>query len=137
MADHREIAFESAVEHSLTTYGGYEKCDPALYDQARALHPQLVLDFIQTTQPKQWQGIADYYGPNADETFLTELTLALESRGTLDVLRHGLDFFGQAFHLAYFAPASGMNPETAKLYKQNRITRSEEHTSELQSPCNL
>jgi hypothetical protein len=25
MADHREIAFESAVEHSLTTSGGYEK----------------------------------------------------------------------------------------------------------------
>ena len=121
MAD-REIAFESAVEHSLATYGGYEKGDPALYDQARALHPQLVLDFIQTTQPKQWQVIADYYAANAGETFLAELTLALESRGTLDVLRHGLDFFGQTFHLAYFAPASGLNPDTAKLYQANRLT---------------
>jgi hypothetical protein len=41
MADHREIAFESAVEHSLTTFGGYEKGDPALYDRASALHPKL------------------------------------------------------------------------------------------------
>ena len=32
------------------------------------------------------------------------------------------NFFGQTFHLAYFAPASGMNPETAKLYEQNRFT---------------
>ena len=122
MADHREIAFEAAVEHSLTTSGGYEKGDPRLYDPSRALHPQLVLDFIRTTQPKPWQVIADYYGPNAGETFLAELTLALESRGTLDVLRHGLDFFGQTFHLAYFAPASGLNPETAKLYQSNRLT---------------
>ena len=38
------------------------------------------------------------------------------------MLRHGLDFFGQTFHLAYFAPASGLNPETAKLYKANRLT---------------
>src|ERR1035438_6615061 len=114
MADHREIAFEAAVEHSLTTSGGYERGDPALYDRARALHPHLVLDFVQTTQPKQWQVIADYYAANAGETFLAELTLALESRGTLDVLRHGLDFFGQTFHLAYFAPASGLNPETAR-----------------------
>jgi hypothetical protein len=36
MADHREIAFEAAVEHSLTTSGGYEKGDPALYDRTRA-----------------------------------------------------------------------------------------------------
>ena len=122
MADHREIAFEAAVEHSLITSGGYEHADPALYDRARALHPHVVLDFVRATQPKSWHVIADYYGADANETFLTELTLALESRGTLDVLRHGLDFFGQTFHLAYFAPASGLNPETAKLYRSNRLT---------------
>ena len=122
MVDHREIAFESAVEHSLATCGGYEKGDSAFYDRPRALHPHLVLDFVQTTQPKSWQAIAAYYGANAAEAFLNELTLALDSRGTLDVLRHGLDFFGQTFHLAYFAPASGLNPETAKLYKSNRLT---------------
>ena len=60
MADHREIAFESAVEYSLTTSGGYEKGDPALYDRTRALHPHLVLDFVQTTQPKSWQVITAY-----------------------------------------------------------------------------
>ena len=122
MVDHREIAFESAVEHSLLTSGGYEKGNPAQYDRTRALHPHLVLGFVQSTQPKSWQAIAAYYGNSAADAFLAELTLALDTRGTLDVLRHGLDFFGQTFHLAYFAPASGLNPETAKLYKANRLT---------------
>src|ERR1700722_4678391 len=122
MVDHREIAFESAVEHSLTTSGGYEEGDAALYDRTRSHHPHLIVDFVQTTPPKSWQAIATYYGANAAEAFLNELTLALDSRGTLDVLRHGLDFFGQTFHLAYFAPASGLNPETEKLYQANRLT---------------
>ena len=122
MVDHREIAFESAVEHSLLTSGGYEKGNPAQYDRTRALHPHLVLGFVQSTQPKSWQAIDAYYGGTAADAFLAELTLALDTRGTLDVLRHGLDFFGQTFHLAYFAPASGLNPETAKLYKANRLT---------------
>ena len=122
MVDHREIAFEDAIEHSLTTSGGYEKGDPALYDRTRALHPHIVLEFVQTTQPKPWKVLADYYGASAGDALLGELVLALESRGTLDVIRHGLDFFGQTFALAYFAPASGLNPETAKLYKSNRLT---------------
>jgi type I restriction enzyme R subunit len=122
MVDHREIAFESAIIHSLTTSGGYEQGDPKLYDRTRALHPQLVLSFVQSTQPRQWQAIADYYGANAPEAFLSELAITLDSRGTLDVLRHGLDFFGQTFALAYFAPASGLNPDTAKLYDANRLT---------------
>src|SRR5579872_7109331 len=122
MIDYREIAFESAVEYSLVTSGGYEKGDPNLYDRARALHPAVTLGFVQQTQPKAWEALATYYGSRADEAFLYELTKALESRGTLDVLRHGLDFFGQTFRLAYFAPVSGLNPETAELYRTNRLT---------------
>lgn len=122
MTDHREIAFEAAVEHSLITSGGYEKGDPTLYDGARALHPEILLDFVQSTQTKAWQVIADYYGTRANEAFLDELTKSLDSSGTLEVLRHGLDFFGQTFALAYFAPASGLNPDTAALYATNRLT---------------
>ena len=62
MVDHREIAFEIAVKHSLTTSGGYEKGDAALYDRNRALHPRLGLEFVQTTQAKSSQAIATWYG---------------------------------------------------------------------------
>jgi len=43
---------------------------------------------------------------------------ALDSdhQGCLSVLRHGFKCFGKLFRTAYFAPASGMNPETRQLY---------------------
>ena len=38
------------------------------------------------------------------------------------VLRHGFKCFGKLFRVAYFAPASGLNPETQRLYAANRLT---------------
>ncbi len=123
MTDHREIAFENAIVHSLTTSGGYELGDAKLYDRARALHPASRSKLHPITQPKRWKAIAEYYGASTQEAFLNELTIALDTRGTLDVLRHGIDFFGQTFEFAYFAPASGMNPETARLYSSKSPDR--------------
>ena len=47
---------------------------------------------------------------------------ALESRGTLDVLRHGFKFYGKKISMAYFKPAFGLNPEAVEKYEQNRLT---------------
>ena len=124
MVDHREIAFEDAIEHSLTTSGGYEKGDPALYDRTRALHPHIVLEFVQTTQPKPWKVLADYYGASAGDAFLGELVLALESRGTLDVIRHGPVSYT---HLSNFA----FDQQIQKLDKSNRLFKLVQKFSEV------
>ena len=60
----------------------------------------------------------------AGETLLDDLCRALNSphEGCLSVLRHGFKSFGKLFRAAYFAPASGMNPDTQKLYAANRLT---------------
>ena len=46
----------------------------------------------------------------------------MQKRGTLDVLRKGFKDRGAKFHLAYFKPASGMNPEHQQLYQGNRFS---------------
>jgi type I restriction enzyme, R subunit len=40
----------------------------------------------------------------------------------LDILRHGVDFFGKNFSLAFFRPAHRMNPDAEKDYNSNRLT---------------
>lgn len=121
---HTERAFETAIEHHLTTSGGYGKGDPETFDPDRGLFPHEVLAFIKETQPKEWEYLANLQKEKAEETLIDDLCRALNSghEGCLSVLRHGFKCFGKLFRVAYFAPASGMNPETQRLYAANRLT---------------
>ena len=119
-----EHAFETAIERYLTGAGGYDKGTPDDYDPKRAIFTPVFLDFIKETQPKEWAYLENIQKDKAEETLLDDLCRALDSpyEGCLSVLRHGFKCFGKRFRAAYFAPASGLNPETQKLYRANRLT---------------
>ena len=55
--DHREIAFEAAIEDHLLTTAGYSKADPANFDRARAIDPTEFIPFVKDTQPETWQAL--------------------------------------------------------------------------------
>jgi type I restriction enzyme R subunit len=122
--NHTEFAFESAIEAHLIASGGYVSGDREGFDPQRALFPAEVLAFIQATQPATWDYLVNIQKDKAESTLLDDLCRALDSshEGCLSVLRHGFKCFGKRFHVAYFAPASGMNPETQQLYASNRLT---------------
>jgi type I restriction enzyme R subunit len=121
---HTEQAFETAIEHHLTTAGGYGKGERDAFDLDRGLFPQETLAFIRETQPQEWEYLAKLQKGKAEETLLDDLCRALNSphEGCLSVLRHGFKCFGKLFRAAYFAPASRLNPDTQKLYAANRLT---------------
>jgi len=119
--DHKERAFEDAIEHHLITKGGYGKTDQASFDQDRALDATLLIPFVQETQLDAWQSLEKILGSNTEGALLDDLCKAMDSRGCLDVLRHGFKCYGKALSVAYFRPAHGMNPETQKLYAANKL----------------
>ncbi|MEW5920364.1 MAG: type I restriction endonuclease [Bacillota bacterium] len=121
---HTEQAFETAIESHLTTAGGYDKGDREAFDRERGLFPGEVISFIRATQPKEWEYLKNLQKDRAEETLLDDLCRALNSEyeGCLSVLRHGFKCFGRLFRAACFAPASGLNPETQRLYDANRLT---------------
>ncbi len=51
---HTEYAFETAIEHHLTTAGGYVTGDRDGFDPHRAIFPAEVLEFVKATQPDKW-----------------------------------------------------------------------------------
>jgi hypothetical protein len=63
------------------------------------------------------------HGAAAEATLLDRLRKSLDDRGTLDVLRHGVELLGlrQPVALAQFKPALAMNPETLARYGANRL----------------
>ncbi|MGD9159380.1 MAG: type I restriction endonuclease [Desulfobacteraceae bacterium] len=125
MPDHyTEYAFETAIENHLTTAGGYKKGDRDSFDTERGLFIDEVIAFIQETQPGEWEYLVNLQKGKAEEILIDDMCRALNSshEGCLSVLRHGFKCFGKQFRAAYFAPASGMNPDTQKHYAANRLT---------------
>ena len=113
MSPHKEISFELEIcQHLASTGWLYAEGDAAGYDRARALFPADVLAWVQATQPKAWEVLAKNHGGKAAETLLTRLRDQLDQRGTLDVLRHGIELLGlkTPLTLAQFKPALAINP---------------------------
>jgi type I restriction enzyme R subunit len=103
--------------------GSMPKAMPQAYDRARALFPADVLAWVQATQPKAWETLTKNHGAQAAETLLDRLRDQLDERGTLDVLRHGIELLGlkQPLKLAQFKPALAMNPDIQARYAANRL----------------
>ena len=118
-----EAAFEAAIESYLTTSGGYVTGDRDTFDAERCIDPGTFLAFVQETQPDEWAYLHHLQKDKAAQTLIDDLCRALDSdhEGCLSVLRHGFKCFGKLFRAAYFAPASGMNPETERRYEANRL----------------
>ncbi|MEX1177033.1 MAG: type I restriction endonuclease [Nitriliruptor sp.] len=54
--------------------------------------------------------------------FADRVAKELDTRGTVDVLRHGVVDLGVPFRLASFKPAHGLTPSLVERYEQNRLT---------------
>ncbi len=124
MSIHKEISFETEICQHLSEHGWlYADGDAANYDRARALYPVDVLAWVQETQPKAWETLTKNHGSQAGETLLTRLRDQLDQRGTLDVLRHGIELLGlkAPLMLAQFKPALAINEDILARYAANRL----------------
>ena len=67
---------------------------------------------MQTTQPQAWDTLVKNHGAGAEAMLLDRLRKTLDERGTLEVLRVGVDMLGlkTPLKLAQFKPALVMNP---------------------------
>ena len=121
---HHEIAFESEICAHLAAHGWlYADGDAARYDRGRALFPTDVLAWVQSTQPQAWTILTKNHGALAGETLLSRLRDQLDQRGTLDVLRRGIELLGlkQPLKLAEFKPALAINADILARYEANRL----------------
>ncbi|GFO55133.1 hypothetical protein GMSM_21400 [Geomonas sp. Red276] len=121
---HREINFENDICTYLAANGwSYCETDAAQYDRSRALFTADTISWIQASQPKAWDSLTKSHGAATEAVLLDRLRKQLDDRGTLDVLRHGVELLGlrQPLQLAQFKPALAMNPDLQAKYAANRL----------------
>ena len=121
---HKEINFETEICDYLAAHGWlYAEGDTQGYDRALALFPADVVAWVQSTQPKAWDALGKNHGAQAADVVLGRLRDSIDQRGTLDVLRRGVEMLGlrQPLALAQFKPALAMNPDILFRYAENRL----------------
>lgn len=128
MALHNEIQFELDICNHLGAHGWLyappgSDGDASGYDTPRALYPADLLAWVQATQPDAWEALSKNHGAAAEAMLLDRLRKALDDRGTLEVLRVGIDLLGlkSPLKLAQFKPALAMNPDLQARYAANRL----------------
>ncbi|MCK5943285.1 MAG: type I restriction endonuclease subunit R [Planctomycetes bacterium] len=124
MSLHKEISFETEICAHLAENGWlYADGDAAYYDRARALFPADVIAWVKTAQPTAFEALTKNHGAKAADTLLDRLRAQLDQRGTLDVLRHGVEMLGirTPIKLAEFKPALAINAEIVARYAANRL----------------
>jgi type I restriction enzyme, R subunit len=116
-----ENTFETALVQSLVEHGGYTEGNAPDYSPELGLFKYEVIKFLQESQPRRWAKISAIHGADAGNRVIQRLYKELDLRGSLDVLRNGFTDYGVRFQMAYFQPASGLNPDAVELYNKNNL----------------
>jgi len=121
--DTKEIAFEKIIEEHLTqTTKQYIKRSPWDFNRDLCVDKEMLLAFVESTQPKELAKLQETHGELFDQKFFKRLNDEIKVRWILDVLRKWIKDYGVEIKLAYFQPVSNLNPETIKLYENNKLS---------------
>jgi type I restriction enzyme R subunit len=115
-----EAAFETVIQAHLVGCG-YVAVAGESFDRDRAIFPEVVLDFIRSTQPKEWAKLEALHGASTGEQILTDLCKWMDTHGSLATIRHGFKCYGRTLRVAFFKAAHEMNPELEDRYAANRL----------------
>lgn len=120
MKQTHEGAFETVIEAHLLA-NGYVSVDRAGFDTVRAIFPEIVLDFIRETQPKEWEKLERLHGLRTGEQVLDDLCKWMDANRSLATLRHGFKCYGRTLRAAFFKAAHELNPELEARYTASRV----------------
>ena len=121
---HREVHFEQAICDHLAAHGWlYADGDAEHCDRTYGLYLPDLLAWIEATQPDSWQRLTRTHGAAAAERIAERVRRSLNERGTLEVLRRGVEMLGlkEPLSLVQFKPALAINPAILQHYAANRL----------------
>ena len=89
------------------------------HDINKCIYMDVLVEFIEKTQPAVWKKYKKYYGDNASEKLYHRLESVINEEGLIHALRNGIDDLGCKFRLCYFKPESNLNETAMEKYNAN------------------
>ena len=121
---HKELHFEAAICEYLAANGWlHAEGDAANYDKQNALYMPDLLTWLEVTQADSLQRLEKTHGAATAKNLAERVRKNLNERGTLDVLRRGVEMLGLAkpLSLVQFKSALAINPVIQQHYAANRL----------------
>lgn len=120
-ADIRDFIVEKLVAN-----GYVERKSSTCYDRALAMDKELLLQFLEETQPDEIKSFRKIYKDDADETLVNFINRAItnsKSDGLLKCLKKGIDLENNIhINLMYQIPSTQKNPLLNKQYAANKLS---------------
>ncbi len=113
-----ELRFEQDIETSLLNQG-YRKILPTEYDLEKNLFFDVLIEFIETTQSREWSKYQKLYGTASKDKLYRRLNNEIINRGIIDVLKNGITDLGVKLKLCYYKPSNMLNDNLVDLYNKN------------------
>lgn len=103
---------------------GYQIRPTHFYDPGNAMDPDLLFEFLCSTQPETMEYLDKIYNGKTRETIINSINQEVNSkrRNLLDVLKNGVYLEGRHITLMYRQPASTINAEARRLYDANILS---------------
>ena len=128
--DKSEKRFEQDIESFLISpEGGYTQFNGQdadgnwihnrQHDINKCIYMDVLCEFIEKTQPKEWAKYQKFYGANAADKLYHRLETTISNQGLLYVLRNGIEDMGCKLRVCYFKPESDLNPLATERYEAN------------------
>jgi type I restriction enzyme, R subunit len=121
---HKEVHLETAICQHLARHGWlYADGDAPQFDRASGLFLPDLMAWVQATQLESFERLTKTHGVALPQVLAERVRKNLNERGTLDVLRRGVEMLGlkEPLMLAQFKPALAINPATQAHYLANRL----------------
>lgn len=118
-ADTTEKGFQKDIIDHLESTGYIHRNSIRNYEKVTCLDPELTLQFIQDTQPREWKKFKRVYGEKAEQKFFFRLVNEINNKGTIHILRNGFRDAGAYFDLFYPQPNNNRNPDLFDKFSRN------------------
>lgn len=117
--DVKEKRFEQDIGDYLIHFGGYEKGNPATFNRESGLDEGTLIEFVKTSQPKQWERFVKIYAEASEKQLIDRFCREVKTTSLLNVLRHGFTDRGIKFRAVYWKPETSLNETSKKQYEAN------------------
>lgn len=117
--DVKEKRFEQDIEDYLIHFGGYTKGDPSSFNRTSGLDEGTFIEFVKSSQPKQWERFVKIYDAMAEKQLIDRFSREVKQTSLLNVLRHGFTDRGIKFRAVFWKPETSLNETSRIQYEAN------------------